>query len=60
MAQVVKQLPGKWKVQGCEFILQYHQKKKRRNDIGHILFMSLLISLGHLRSCGSSLLSVDS
>jgi hypothetical protein len=34
--------------------------KKRRNDIGHILFMTLFISLDHLRSCGSSLLIVES
>jgi hypothetical protein len=35
-------------------------KKKKRNAIGHILFMTLSISLDHLRSCGSSLLSVES
>jgi hypothetical protein len=36
------------------------KKKRRRNDIGHILFMTLLISLDHLRSCGSSLFIVES
>jgi hypothetical protein len=28
VTQVVEKLPGKCKVQGCEFVLQYQQKKK--------------------------------
>jgi hypothetical protein len=55
---VLKQLPSKCKVQGCEFTLQYHKKKK--NCHRPHTFHDFIISLGHLRSCGSSLLSVQS